>query len=237
MKELVHMNDQHMPTPIEQALEIDRDGCTTAKKLYRWLELNETHYSRRALSNITENPFAEEGTDYSPLMAKSRKGVMGRPTNDYRLSAAFAKKLAMTAKSERGELARIYFLMCEKALSKVAEAQRKFDLERAKGIAVRKSLTEVILLSGENERMQGHAYAIYTDAVYKAALGSSAKQFREERGLGRKEDLREHLTADELAKVSRVEHMVGSLLEAGFDYDGVKAVLADYNGRRLSLSA
>lgn len=235
MKELILMNGQHMPTPIEQALEIDKDGCTTAKKLYRWLELDETHYSRWVNANLLDNPFAEEGIDYSPLMA-SKKG-RGQFAQDYRLSAAFAKKLAMTAKSERGEQARIYFLMCEQALAKVTEAQRKFDLERAKGIAVRKSLTEVILLSGENERMHGHAYATYTDAVYKAALGSSDRQLREERGLDRKEDLREHLTADELAKISRVEHMVGSLLEVGFDYDGVKAVLADYNGRRLSLSA
>lgn len=235
MKELILMDGQHMPTPIEQALEIDKDGCTTAKKLYRWLELDEGNYSRWVKNNLLDNPFAEEGTDYSSLM-KSKKG-RGQFAQDYRLSAAFAKKLAMTAKSERGEQARIYFLMCEQVLAKVAEAQRKFTLERAKGIAVRKSLTEVILLSGENERMHGHAYATYTDAVYKAALGSSAKQLRRERGLDKKDDLREHLTADELAKVSRVEHMVGSLLEAGFDYDGVKAVLADYNGRRLSLSA
>ncbi len=230
MKELILMNnDHHTPTPIEQALEIGRDGCTTAKKLYAWLELDEGNYSRWVKNNLLDNPFAEEETDYSSLM-KSKKG-RGQFAQDYRLSAAFAKKLAMTARSERGEQARIYFLMCEQALAKLAEARREFDLERARGIAVRKSLTEVILLSGENERMHGHAYATYTDAVYRAALGRGAKRLREERGLDRKDDLREHLTADELAKVSRIERVVSSLLEAGFDYDGVKAVLDEYQNQ------
>jgi len=73
-------------TPIEVALALDKDGCTTAKKLYDWLELDETHYSRWVKVNILENPFAEEGVDFSPLRAKSRKGVMGRPSNDYRMT-------------------------------------------------------------------------------------------------------------------------------------------------------
>ena len=53
-------------TPIEIALSAE-DGFTTAKKLYEWLELDPTHYSRWIQSNLIENPFAEEGTDYSPL--------------------------------------------------------------------------------------------------------------------------------------------------------------------------
>ena len=58
-------------TPIEIALSAE-DGFTTAKKLYEWLELDPTHYSRWIQSNLIENPFAEEGTDYSPLMASIR---------------------------------------------------------------------------------------------------------------------------------------------------------------------
>lgn len=33
-------------TPIEIALQIDDDGYTTSKKLYEWLELDQSHYSR-----------------------------------------------------------------------------------------------------------------------------------------------------------------------------------------------
>ncbi|MFG6394332.1 MAG: antA/AntB antirepressor family protein [Lachnospiraceae bacterium] len=51
-------------TPIEIALGIDVDGKTTARKLYEFLELAKGQFSRWAKTNITENPFAENGVDY-----------------------------------------------------------------------------------------------------------------------------------------------------------------------------
>lgn len=51
-------------TPIEIALGIDVDGKTTARKLYEFLELAKGQFSRWAKTNITENPFVENGVDY-----------------------------------------------------------------------------------------------------------------------------------------------------------------------------
>lgn len=36
-------------------------------------------------------------------------------------------------------------------------------VEREKGIAIRQALTKAIEISGENERMRGHAYSTYTN--------------------------------------------------------------------------
>ena len=47
-------------TPIEIALGIDGDGRTTATKLYDFLELNPSNYSKWFRKNILENEFAEE---------------------------------------------------------------------------------------------------------------------------------------------------------------------------------
>ena len=106
-------------TPIEIAMDIDEEGHTTAKKLYEWLELRPADYSRWIRINITDNVYAENGVDYSALRKKtSEQG--GRPTNDYLLSASFAKKLAMKSRSSKGEEAREYFLKVERALVKVA---------------------------------------------------------------------------------------------------------------------
>ena len=58
-------------TPIEIALQIDDNGFTTTKRLYAWLELDQSHYARWVKENITDNPFAEEN-EYSPCMAKPR---------------------------------------------------------------------------------------------------------------------------------------------------------------------
>ena len=55
-------------TPIEIALGVDGNGMTTAKRLYEFLELNPSIYSRWVKSNISDNQFAEEGVDYWALV-------------------------------------------------------------------------------------------------------------------------------------------------------------------------
>lgn len=87
-------------TPIEIALQIDDEGYTTSRKLYAWLELDLSHYSKWCKTNILENPYAEEGVDYSPCMASKGKGNF---SDDYKISAEFAKKLSMASKTERGD--------------------------------------------------------------------------------------------------------------------------------------
>lgn len=102
------MDTSHL-TPIEIALGIDESGMTTARKLYEYLELAKGQFSRWAKTNILDNPFAEEGVDYWRFDIT----VEGNITQDYRLTAAFAKKLSMTQKNQRGEDARIYFTKME----------------------------------------------------------------------------------------------------------------------------
>lgn len=98
-------------TPIEIALGVDENGMTTAKKLYDFLELNPGNYARWCKSNILENPFAEEGKDYYSSCMKSEG--KGNFADDFKLTAAFAKKLSMTQKNQKGEAARDYFTKVE----------------------------------------------------------------------------------------------------------------------------
>lgn len=108
-------------TPIEIALGIDEKGMTTAKNLYEFLELNKSNYSKWCKSNILENEFAEEGTDYTSFVPNDeREKFNPNPTTDYKLSAKFAKKLSMTAKNEQGEQARDYFIKAEDKLKQIA---------------------------------------------------------------------------------------------------------------------
>ena len=210
-------------TPIEIALKIDDEGYTTARKLYEWLGLDEGNYSRWAKANIVENEYAEEGVDYSSLMKSKSKGNFSQ---DYKIHATLAKKLAMISRSEKSEEARNYFIGCEQALKRVAEQKRQTELERAKGIAVRQALTKAIQQSGENERMHGHAYSTYTDIVYRAAFDKSAKQLREERGISKRDSLRDLFTEEELARVETIERLVSSLVDMGYGYDEVKEYIS-----------
>ena len=96
-------------TPIEDAIGVDRNGRTSARRLYDFLELAPGQFSRWAKTNITENEFAEEGVDYKGFDII----VEGNQTRDYTLTAHFAKKLSMKGSGRKAELAREYFATIE----------------------------------------------------------------------------------------------------------------------------
>lgn len=104
-------------TPIEIALQIDSDGMTTLSKLYNFLEINPSNYSRWCRKNIINNPFANEGYDYISFRHhEENPSLGGRPKTDYKLTSDFAKQLCMTVRNERGKQARDYFIACEQGL-------------------------------------------------------------------------------------------------------------------------
>ena len=117
MNDLINrpISDTSSLTPIEIALGIDKDGMTTARKLYEYLELAKGQFSRWVKTNILDNAFAEDGTDYRGFDIS----VEGNPTRDFKLTARFAKKLSMTQKNERGEQAREYFTRVEDGAKKM----------------------------------------------------------------------------------------------------------------------
>ena len=116
---------QEVKTPIEIALNIDEDGKTTARALYEFLELAPQNYARWCKSNIVENDFAVEGEDYMRLAidgeslenrrssSMKNENYQPNPTQDYKLTAHFAKKLSMKGSGRKAELAREYFTVIE----------------------------------------------------------------------------------------------------------------------------
>lgn len=210
-------------TPIEIALGIDENGMTTARKLYAFLELEAKNFSHWCKRNIVENEFATENEDYVRFVFQDETPTGGKiQREDFKLTAGFAKKLSMMSKSQRGEQARNYFIGCEQALSRLAEQKHRTELERAKGIAVRQALTKAIQQSNENDRMHGHAYSTYTDVIYKSLFGRTAKQFREEFGITKKDNLRDYFVEEDLQKIQNAEMLVSSLIGYGWGYNEIK---------------
>lgn len=105
------ISETTMQTPIEIALGVDKNGMTTARKLYAFLELSPSNYSKWCKTNITENDFAEENVDYWAFVLNDEWG--GQATTDYRLTAHFAKKLSCKGNGARAEEAREYFTTVE----------------------------------------------------------------------------------------------------------------------------
>lgn len=106
-------------------------------------------------------------------------------------------------------------------------------VERQKGITVRHIVTDMIKQSKENERTHGHAYSIYTDMIYKALFGKTAKQFREEFGIGKTDSLRDCFTAEELKAIQSKEMLVSSLIDCGWGYEEIKRFIAENCGKGI----
>lgn len=94
--------------------------------------------------------------------------------------------------------------------------------ERENGIAVRQALTNAIKESQENERMHGHAYSTYTNVIYKSIFGKSANQIREEYGIGKKENIRDYFSEEELRAVQSAEMLVSGLMSYGWGYEQIR---------------
>lgn len=141
----------------------------------------------------------------------------------------------LLAMSYTGQKAMRFKLAYINQFNQMEELLKGKLIEREKGIAVRQSLTKAIQQSGENERTHGHAYALYTDLIYKAVFGKNAKQLREEFGITKQDNLRDLFAQEELAKVQSVEMVVSGLVDCGWGYDDVKDFIT--NGTKKLIAA
>ncbi len=110
-------------------------------------------------------------------------------------------------------------------LEAMREAERQRQAARRIGIASRRTLTDEIRDSGENERMHGHGYSTFSRMVHRIALGEGLNDTRRRLGLGRKDNVRDHLTEPELKRLDAVEKAAAGLLAFGLPYDRIKVIL------------
>lgn len=152
------------------------------------------------------------------------KSGRGRPSTGYILNEQQATFLLTLLKNTpvvvefKKELVRQFYTMR-------GELARRREL-RAAGKPIRRDLTDALRDSGEVERMEGHAYGVYTNLAYKLATGKNAQQLREERGAARDALAVDVLTAEELEVYQRKEAAIAVLLDAVLCYDAIKAILA-----------
>lgn len=88
--------------------------------------------------------------------------------------------------------------------------------------------------SQENERMHGHAYSTYTNAIYKALFEKNANQLRESLGIGKKDNLRDFFSEEELKAVQSMECLVSGLVDCGWCYDRIKDFIKENARKRLA---
>lgn len=86
----------------------------------------------------------------------------------------------------------------------------------------RRSLTDAIQSNPNHCKWD---YRLFTDLVYKTALGKTATQIRKERGADKKAPAADYMTTEEIHAVTRLEGQVAALIELGMDYQQIKALL------------
>jgi prophage antirepressor-like protein len=96
----------------------------------------------------------------------------------------------------------------------VLPSLRKHGEYRMQGKLIRRSLTDTIKDSGENDKMHGHAYSNYTRLIYKAM------------GLPQKVD-RSALDSDTLEKIARKENLVSAMINEEKSYEEIKKILLE----------
>jgi anti-repressor protein len=138
---------------MEQLIKITtnekNEQVVSARELYQGLELSMPHWSKWSLRNIENNRFVIEGQDWEGFTQE----VNGNPVKDFAITIDFAKRIAMMAKTEKGEMFRTYFLECEKiAQSKQSVKLPTTYLEALKELVVKEE--QIILLQEKNEKLQ-----------------------------------------------------------------------------------
>lgn len=98
----------------------------SAKDLYNLLGYERRHWARWASKNLVTNSYAIEGVDYTTFTTM----VNGNETSEFAVTVEFAEKLAMMAKTEKGEQVRAYFISCRDKLRDLSKPKSRLELAR-----------------------------------------------------------------------------------------------------------
>lgn len=131
-----------------------------------------------------------------------------------------------------GELAMRFKEAYIKQFNAMESALQGKLIERQKGIAVRQALTKALQQSTEDARMHGHAYSTYTNCIYKVLFGMNANQLREKFRIGKRDNLRDCFTKEELRAVQSMECLVSGLVDCGWEYEQVKTFIQQNNAQK-----
>lgn len=179
-------------------IEKSRDGKDTvsARALYEFLEVR-TEFSKWC-SRMFEYGM-EDGKDYQKVIVKNDDNQNGGRSTliDYALTLDTAKEISMIQRSEKGKIARKYFIECERRLSipqKVLPSNYKEALMAL--VAAEEEKEELLeLVMNQQEKLErSERKVLYHDAILRSTdlipisiiakeLGTSAKELNKKLNL------------------------------------------------------
>lgn len=146
------------------------------------------------------------------------KDAAGRSRTMYRMNYDGFAMLVMGFNGEEAHRWKTKFII---AFNMLAENAKVRGVEKL----LRRTMTDEIRDSGENERMHGFGYKQYTDLVYKTVTGKTAKQLRDDLGLKKTDSVKEHLDPAQVEAIGKLERMIGGMVAVGLTYQAVKEAI------------
>ena len=206
---------------MKELIKVDfADNTTRARDVYDFIykdiekKTSFSHWFSRAVNKYD----FKEGKDFRSYLTETTNG---RPKIDYVVTIDMGKELAMVSTTKQGSVVRKYFLKCEKLLQESIIKNSSILLASKQ---VRKSLTDAVKDSGENERMHNHGFSTYTLMVYKF-LGIKKDYQDWKKSTGGKGDYRKTLPLEMRERIATAETLVKGMLELQKQHGEIKAVL------------
>lgn len=201
-----------------EIMKINKEEVTVVSSLDVAETFEKNH--RDVMESIRNIETGISTAEFSALFnLASYRAINGKSNPMYQMTRDGFTLLVMGYTGEKAMKFKLAYIKQFNAMEKILRGKL---IEREKGIAVRQSLTKALQQSTENERMHGHAYSTYTNAIYKTLFGKNANQLREEYGIGKKDNLRDSFSTEDLKAVQSMECLVSGLVDCGWGYDQIK---------------
>lgn len=105
------------------------------------------------------------------------------------------------------------------------EVKKQRKIEREKGSYARSILTNAINDNIPDGPKKQYAYKNYTDLAYRIVFGNPSAELKKLYGLKPKDNLRKHLTTEQLKEIETVEKLIAWLINIGLEYAEIKVLL------------
>lgn len=197
-------------------VKINTSDTVNARELYSELTKNKkkkTPFTMWIGRNIKKYGF-ENNKDFLTILLES---TGGRKKKEFHITYTMAKELCMLDDTEVGRNIRRKYINLEN------ECRNKY-IKRLALIETRKSLTDKVKDSGENDRMHGFAYSNYTILVYKLCKLDDA--FKLWKSSESDIPFRDTITQEDIKRVDTVEKLVDAYLSMGKQYNEIKESLS-----------
>lgn len=157
--------------------------------------------------------YLSDGT-YKILSVKSSSSPRARSSYYYNLASLFY--VITTARTDRANV--LQHWINGEVLPSI-HTYGEYIATRKDGIGVRKQLTDAIKSKIDANELGNNAYMSITDAIYLIRYGMHTPQLRAHLGLSDADNIREHLSQDELQALARLESELAGVLNMGLTID------------------